>query len=95
MWGSCASCVRPGPERRNARPADSAQFAATLSDARSQAIVWSGGPFEAAAPDTLTLALDAALFRPGDFVLTLERRLADGRSQPEGHYPLRVTAPGR
>jgi hypothetical protein len=78
-----------------ARPASSAQFVVTLSDAESHAAVWSGGPFEAAAPETLTLALDATLFHPGDFVLRLERRLAGGRSTLEGQYSLRVTAPGR
>jgi hypothetical protein len=78
-----------------ARPASSAQFVATLSDAESHATVWSGGPFEAVAPETLTLALDAALFHPGDFVLRLERRLADGRATLEGQYSLRVTAPSR
>jgi hypothetical protein len=76
-----------------ARPASSARFVATLSDAESHAAVWSGGPYEAAAPETLTLALDAALFHPGDFVLRLERRLADGRATLEGQYLLRVFAP--
>ena len=78
-----------------ARPANAAQFLATLSDARSGAIVWSGGPFEAARAETLTLALDAALLHPGDFVLRLERRLADARPTPEGRYSFRVEAPGR
>jgi hypothetical protein len=76
-----------------ARPADSDRFVATLSDVESGTAVWSGGPFETAAPETLTLALDAALLHPGDFVLRLERRLADGRSTLEGQYSFRVMAP--
>jgi hypothetical protein len=78
-----------------ARPADSAWFVATLSDVQSGAAVWSGGPFDTATSETLTLALDAALLHPGDFVLRLERQLADGRSTLEGEYSFRVVAPVR
>jgi putative zinc finger protein len=73
-----------------ARPADSDQFVATLRSATSPAATWSGGPFKATTPDALTLALHASLFQPGDFVLTVDRRLADGRATPEGRYTFRV-----
>jgi hypothetical protein len=74
-----------------ARPADAARFSASLIDARSHEEIWSGGPFEAAAPETLTLVVDAGLLRPGDFMLRLERRADDGRVAPEGEYVFRVT----
>ncbi len=73
-----------------ATQADSSQFVATLSDTQSHSTVWSGGPFEPVAPDTLTLALDAALLHSGDFTLRVERRLAGGRVTPEGEYTFRV-----
>ena len=71
------------------------QVVATLTDVQSHTAIWSGGPFDATDSDTLTLAIDATLLHAGDFVLGVERRLASGRSEPEGRFPFRVTASAR
>jgi hypothetical protein len=75
-----------------AQQPESARFLTTLREAPSGLVVWSGGPFEMSSSETLSIALDAALLHPGDYVLELERPTSDGRPADAGRYRFRVTA---
>jgi len=71
---------------------ESARFLTTLREESSGAVAWSGGPFEASPPETLSVALDAHLLHAGNYVLSLDRRTSDGTTAAAGRYRFRVAA---
>jgi hypothetical protein len=73
-------------------PGQSARFLTTLREESSGAVAWSGGPFEASPPETLSVALEADLLHAGNYVLSLDRRTSDGTTTPAGRYRFRVAA---
>jgi hypothetical protein len=76
------------------QPADSATFTASLRTVAG-AEVWTGGPLRPYAPNTLAIAVDAAVLRPGDYVVALQRHAPDRGTTVQEAYAFRVIGPPR
>jgi hypothetical protein len=76
------------------QPADSATFTASLRTAAGVE-VWTGGPLRPYSPNTLAIAIDAAVLRPGDYVVALQRHSPDGRTTVLEPYAFRVIGAAR
>jgi hypothetical protein len=66
-------------------------YRAVLRDSAGQT-VWTSDSLEAAAPDSVGIALPSQVLRPGEFVLTLEGRVGNGGYVSMAHFPLNAVS---
>jgi hypothetical protein len=69
-------------------------YRAVLHDSVGQA-VWTSGSLEAAAPDSVGVALPSQILRPGEFVLALEGRAENGGYVSVANFPLHAVSAAR
>jgi hypothetical protein len=69
-------------------------YRAVLQDGTGQA-VWTSDALKADSPDAIGVALPSRILHPGDFVLVVEGRRADGRYDSVTSFPLRAAGLGR
>jgi len=67
-------------------------YRAVLRDSAGQT-VWTSGSLEAAAPDSVGVALPSQVLRPGEFVLALEGRAGKGEYVSMANFPLHTVGP--
>jgi len=70
---------------------NSGDYTVALKD-RAARLLWSGGSFSPSS-DSLSVAVDPALLKAGDYVLEVSSRLPAGGPGLVGRYPFRVSRP--